>query len=68
MAKTTVDVDPVKASRAQALLGTETLRATIDAALEHVIAEAARREFIQLGAEGAFADLLDPSVEQRMWA
>ncbi|GAA2380640.1 type II toxin-antitoxin system VapB family antitoxin [Nonomuraea africana] len=67
MAKTTIDIDATKAAKAQAILGTDSLRSTVDAALQHVIAERARERFIELAASGAFADLLDPATEEAMW-
>jgi Arc/MetJ family transcription regulator len=68
MAKTTIDVDSQKVDKAQEILGTQTIRDTVDAALRHVIAAAARREFIEIAASGAFAELLDPEVERQMWS
>ncbi|MEV4059319.1 type II toxin-antitoxin system VapB family antitoxin [Nonomuraea dietziae] len=67
MAKTTIDIDAAKAAKAQAILGTDSLRSTVDAALQHIIAERAREQFVEFAAAGAFADLLDPATEEAVW-
>ena len=67
MAKTTVDLDGDRLAKAQRILGTSTIRETVDAALEQVIAEAARAEFVTLAASGVFAELLEPEIERKMW-
>lgn len=68
MAKTTVDVDSEKIIKAQAILGTGTIKDTVDAALRQVIADAARRDFIVMAAAGVFAELLEPETERRIWS
>lgn len=68
MAKTTVDLDNDHLSQAQAILGTTTIKETVDAALVKVIAESARADFVELAASGAFSELLDPEIEQKMWS
>lgn len=68
MAKTTVDINNEHLSKAQEVLGTSTIKETVDAALMRVIAESARSEFVELAASGAFSELLDPEVERKMWS
>jgi Arc/MetJ family transcription regulator len=67
MAKTSVEIDPEHLQRARAILGTETLRETIDAALRQVIRAAAVDNLVELAEEGAFDALLEPDAEERMW-
>ena len=47
MAKTSFDIDHEKAARAKEILGTRTLAATVDAALDQVISVAARRRVME---------------------
>lgn len=47
MAKTAIDIDRSLADRAAAILGTETLRATVDQALREVVERTARREALE---------------------
>lgn len=67
MAKTSVEIDPEQLRRTREILGTETLRETIDAAFRHVIRTAAVQDLVALAEEGAFVALLDPETEERMW-
>jgi Arc/MetJ family transcription regulator len=67
MAKTTVDVDPQRLAAAQTILGTSTLRDTIDAALRQVITADARRQFLDLAKDGVFAELADPEFRGQAW-
>lgn len=55
MPKTSVDVDPDIVRQAAAILGTRTLRETIDAALRDVVDAKRRLEFVALlSEEGRF--------------
>ncbi|MEK7862234.1 MAG: type II toxin-antitoxin system VapB family antitoxin [Chloroflexota bacterium] len=47
MPKTTIDIDPKKATKVKRLLGTQTLRETVDRALDAVIQSDARRRSIE---------------------
>jgi Arc/MetJ family transcription regulator len=67
MAKTSVEIDPEKLSRTREILGTDSIRDTIDAAFRQVIRVAAVRDLVALAEEGAFGALLEPDVEDRMW-
>ncbi|MCP2277665.1 hypothetical protein SAMN04244553_2794 [Nocardia amikacinitolerans] len=67
MAKTSVDVDMAKLDRAKEILGTETLRDTIDAAFREVIRIDSVRKLVGLAEDGAFAALLEPDAEDRLW-
>ena len=67
MSKTTVEIDPEKLSQAQRVLDTRTIKDTIEAAFEQVVARAARQEFVDVAAEGMFAELLERDAERRMW-
>lgn len=67
MAKTSVDIDQGRLDKVRGLLGTESIRETIDAAFREVIRAAAVRDLVALGEEGAFSLLLEPGTEERMW-
>ncbi|WP_327110375.1 hypothetical protein OHB12_21525 [Nocardia sp. NBC_01730] len=67
MAKTSVDVDMAKLDRAKEILGTDTLRDTIDAAFREVIRIDSVRRLVDLAEQGAFSILLEPDVEERLW-
>jgi Arc/MetJ family transcription regulator len=55
MSKTSVEIDPDILHQAAEILGTDTLRATIDAALREVVHAKRRLELIALlGQEGRF--------------
>ena len=49
------------------ILGTDTLRDTIDAAFREVIRIDSVRQLVALAEEGAFEALLEPDVEGRLW-
>ncbi|THV40814.1 hypothetical protein [Glycomyces buryatensis] len=66
MAKTSVDINTEQMERAQTILGTATIKDTIDAALRRVIAEEARERFIDLASTGCFAELADPEVRRKI--
>jgi Arc/MetJ family transcription regulator len=67
MHKTTLEVDEELVARAGAILGTRGLKATVQRALEEVVAREARRRFAQrlLTMEGL--DLDDPEVMAGAW-
>ncbi|WP_018347898.1 DUF2191 domain-containing protein [Longispora albida] len=67
MSKTSVDIDMNRLTQAKEILGTETIRDTIDAALREVIRVAAVRDLVALAEDGAFSFLLDPDAEEQMW-
>lgn len=67
MAKTSVEVDMAKLDRAKEILGTDTLRDTIDAAFREVIRIDSVRRLVDLAEQGAFAPLLEPDIEERLW-
>ena len=67
MAKTSVDIDMDKLDRVREILGTESIRETINAAFREVIRIAAVRDLVVLGEEGAFDFLLEPGAEEGMW-
>jgi hypothetical protein len=49
------------------ILGTESIRETINAAFREVIRIAAVRDLVALGEAGAFEFLLEPGAEEQMW-
>lgn len=67
MAKTSVEIDLDKLNRTREILGTESIRDTIDAAFREVIRIAAVRDLVALAEEGAFDALLESEVEDRLW-
>ena len=67
MAKTSVEIDPDKLHRTRAILGTQSIRDTIDAAFREVIRINAARDLITLAKDGAFDALLEPDAEAKLW-
>ena len=67
MAKTSVDIDTDKLDRVREILGTESIRETINAAFREVIRVAAVRDLVTLGEAGAFDFLLEPGAEEQVW-
>ena len=67
MAKTSVDIDVDKLDNVREILGTESIRETINAAFSEVIRIAAVRHLVALGEAGAFDFLLEAGAEDRMW-
>ena len=67
VAKTSVDIDMDKLNKVREILGTESIRETINAAVREVIRVAAVRDLVALGEAGAFDFLLEPDAEERMW-
>ena len=67
MAKTSVDIDMDKLDRVREILGTQSIRETINAAFREVIRIAAARDLVALGETGAFDFLLEPGAKERMW-
>jgi Arc/MetJ family transcription regulator len=67
MAKTSVDIDMDKLDKVREILGTESIRETINAAFREVIRIAAVHDLAALGEAGAFDFLLEPGAEERMW-
>lgn len=67
MAKTSVEIDMDKLDKVRGILGTESIRETINAAFREVIRVAAVRDLAALGEAGAFDFLLEPGAEERMW-
>jgi Arc/MetJ family transcription regulator len=67
MAKTSVDIDADRLARVREILGTESIRETIDTAFGEVIRVAAVRELVESADAGAFDELLEPGAEERMW-
>jgi Arc/MetJ family transcription regulator len=63
--KTTLEIDDDKVSKAAAVLGTSTLRETVDRSLEEVIALAARRRLVDRFSRPT--DLVDPEVMSGAW-
>jgi Arc/MetJ family transcription regulator len=67
MAKTSVDIDMEKLNKVRGILGTKSIRETINAAFREVIRIAAVRDLVALGEEGAFEFLLEPGAKELMW-
>lgn len=71
MSNTLVDVDRERVSRLQHMLGTDTVKATINEALriaeEHEESVRSRREEIDFGRAGGYQRLLDPELQAQMW-
>lgn len=67
MSKTTVDVDQGKVAAAREVLGTRTLRDTIDRALDVVLAEKATERLIRRLQTMDGLELDDPDVMRSAW-
>lgn len=71
MTNTLVDLDRERVSRLQRILGTDTIKATVDKALriaeEHEDMIRTRREEIEFGRAGGYERLLDPELQAQMW-
>lgn len=67
MSKTTVDVNDEKLEAARKILGTRTLRDTIDRALDSVLAVQARRRLIERLERMEGLELNDPEVMASAW-
>lgn len=63
--KTTLEIDDEKLERAAELLGTTTLRETVERSLDAVIAAAARQWLIDYFSQ--LNDLADPEVMRQAW-
>ena len=67
MRKTSVVVDEALVARASAVLGTRSLRETIQRSLEEVLAHDLRQRHIDRLKRGEFADLADAHVMAEAW-
>jgi Arc/MetJ family transcription regulator len=67
VAKTLIDVDQELLEAAQAALGTTTKKDTVNTALAHVAALAARRRDLERLCGGGLPDLADPAVASAAW-
>lgn len=69
MTKRLVDIDDDKLERVRELLGTPTAKATVNGALDEVLALAARREaLLDAGALAGSGDLADDEARRAAWA
>ena len=67
MRKTSVDIDERLIEQAKSLLGTASIKETIDSALREVVRRDARRQEIRALAEMDGLDLSDGEVMARAW-
>ena len=65
--KRLIEVDDEKLAAVRELLGTRTLKATVDEAFDEVLALAARRRALLAEREVAEARLSDPEARQAAW-
>jgi Arc/MetJ family transcription regulator len=65
--KTSVAIDEGLVARASAVLGTRSLRETIQRSLEEVVAQDLRQRHIERLKRGEFADLTDQAVMAEAW-
>jgi Arc/MetJ family transcription regulator len=65
MSKTLIDVDREMLAQAQQILGTSTLKDTVNGALRDVVRRWAVAEFAALARGGLFDDLLKTEQEQQ---
>ena len=64
---TTIEIDEQKVADVKRLLGTETLRETVDRSFDEVLARAARRTDIERLQHMEGLDLDKPEVMDRAW-
>ncbi len=67
VAKRLIDVDDVKLEKVRRALETPTIKATVDAALDEVLALIARREALIAERETASPELADPKSRRAAW-
>ncbi len=67
MTKRLIDVDDDKLDAVRALLGTTTLKSTVDAALDEVLALDQRRRGLLAERGVDLAELADPKARQAAW-
>jgi Arc/MetJ family transcription regulator len=67
MTKRLIDVDDHKLEAVRALLGTTTLKATVDEAFDEVLALAHRRRALLAEWGAGTAELADPDTRQAAW-
>lgn len=65
--KTTVEIDEELFEEVRRILGTETLKATVEGAFLEVVRDAARRKEVEALAAMAGMDLDDPEVMRAAW-
>ncbi|MEA1903087.1 MAG: hypothetical protein U9N56_06135 [Actinomycetota bacterium] len=67
MTKRLIDVDDTKLERIRALLGTKTLKATVDEAFDEVLSLQARRETLLADRGVDVSELADTEARQTAW-
>ncbi len=65
--KRLIDVDDQKLSAVRSLLGTTTLKATVDSAFDEVLALAARRRALMAERGIDAAEMSDPEARREAW-
>lgn len=67
MRKTTLEFDETKREQVAEILGTEGLKATVDAAFDYVLGGRAFDEFVE-AVKGGLFELDNEAIETRAWA
>lgn len=67
MTKRLIDVDDEKVAAVRSLLGTRTLKATVDEAFDEVLALEQRRRALLRGAGAGASSLGDPEARRAAW-
>ena len=65
--KRLIEVDDAKLNEVRALLGTHTLKATVDAALDEVLALDRRRRALLAERAASSTELADPEARRTAW-
>ncbi|HXV04429.1 MAG TPA: type II toxin-antitoxin system VapB family antitoxin [Solirubrobacterales bacterium] len=65
--KTSFEIDTAKVDAAKEILGTKTLTATVDAALDEIVKRQRRLELLELLSDPSTSDLADPEVMAGAW-
>jgi Arc/MetJ family transcription regulator len=67
MTKTLIDIDDELLAKAAAVLGTNTKKDTVNAALADVLRVRTASQFLESARSGLYDDLLDPEVMKGAW-
>jgi Arc/MetJ family transcription regulator len=67
MRKTSLDIDEELLEKVRGILGTRTLKETVEEAFREIVRERARREEVEALASMEGMDLDDPAVMARAW-
>ncbi len=67
MPKTLVDIDPDLLEEAKKVIGTKTIKDTVNGAIAEIVLRARRRDFIEWLKSDPLPDARDPEVMKQAW-